>query len=278
MDGRVAAMSLQERGAYITLLCLCWQEGSLPADPVRLARMVGLTPRAWTRIADAVCACFQEADGRLTQPRLEREREKQRAYRDQQRAKGRASGVTRSNHGSTAVQPNVNQIATAVQPNTNRGSTEPPTETQLSDLRSPISDVRTPPTPPRGEIAQGFARFWAVYPRKVGKAAAFRWWTRHPPDEALIETMLAAIQAQQQTAQWQDAGGQFIPHPATWLRGERWLDDVRGVPTMVPLHGAARERAIELRRKLGGCRHDPPCEDYEGCLTRLDGAGIRRAS
>jgi hypothetical protein len=40
-DGHVAGMTLAERGAYITLLCLCWQERSLPTETARLARMVG---------------------------------------------------------------------------------------------------------------------------------------------------------------------------------------------------------------------------------------------
>jgi len=81
-DGNVAAMSLQEVGAYIRLLCLCWQEQSLPTDPARLARMVGAPLPAFQKLWPAVRTCFQEVDGRLVHPRLEKEREKQRVRRE----------------------------------------------------------------------------------------------------------------------------------------------------------------------------------------------------
>ena len=38
--------------------------------------------------------------------------------------------------------------------------------------------------------------------------------------------MLAAIEKQKQSAQWQDNGGQFIPHPSTWLNQRRWEDEL----------------------------------------------------
>ena len=73
---------------------------------------------------------------------------------------------------------------------------------------------------------QAFEAFWRAYPRKVGKDAAFRVWKRKkhelpPPDE------LAAILARQcHCEQWQRDGGQYIPHPATWLNGGRWQDEL----------------------------------------------------
>ena len=42
-----------------------------------------------------------------------------------------------------------------------------------------------------------------------------------------LETILDAIKAQEQSAQWTKDNGQFIPHPATWLNGKRWEDQVK---------------------------------------------------
>lgn len=115
-------------------------------------------------------------------------------------------------------------------------------------------DIKTPPLPPasggkddagsyscpeNGEKAQSsrkarasppytqdFEAFWQAYPRKVGKDAAFRVWKRKqhelpPPAE------LAAILARQcHCEQWQRDGGQYIPHPATWLNQGRWQDEL----------------------------------------------------
>lgn len=69
-----------------------------------------------------------------------------------------------------------------------------------------------------------FERFWAVYPRKVGKGAALVEWRRIEPDDALTDTMIAKVEEQKQSSQWRKDGGQFIPHPRTWLHQKRWLD------------------------------------------------------
>ena len=38
--------------------------------------------------------------------------------------------------------------------------------------------------------------------------------------------MIQAVEKQKQSTQWQRDGGQYIPHPATWLNQERWEDEV----------------------------------------------------
>lgn len=114
MDGRVAGMSLEERGAYITLLCLCWVESSLPIEEKRLATMLGCSVPQFRRVWPALQACFHVATepDRLIHPRLEKEREKQQAFRVRQSRAGSRSAAARlqlkANHGSTAVQPKVN--------------------------------------------------------------------------------------------------------------------------------------------------------------------------
>lgn len=69
--------------------------------------------------------------------------------------------------------------------------------------------------------ARDFETFWAAYPKKDGKKDALAAW---PKVDAPIETLLAAIAAKSKSEDWQKANGQFIPLPATWLRGRRWED------------------------------------------------------
>lgn len=79
-------------------------------------------------------------------------------------------------------------------------------------------------------------RFWPAYPRKVGKENARKAFVRIKPDGALLGTMLAALEREKLgNEQWRRDDGQFIPHPATWLNGKRWLDDAR--PSAEPLNG-----------------------------------------
>lgn len=93
MDGNVAAMTLAERGAYITLLCECWTEGSIAADVGALARRCHVSKVAFSRLWPALEPCFVPVYGdRLIQPRIERERQKQETYRAMKAAAGRQGG------------------------------------------------------------------------------------------------------------------------------------------------------------------------------------------
>ena len=78
------------------------------------------------------------------------------------------------------------------------------------------------------EIDLYFARFWESYPRKEAKQTAKKAFEKLNPDEALLQTMLEAIERFKGSAQWREENGRFIPHPATWINQRRWEDEVKG--------------------------------------------------
>ena len=92
--------------------------------------------------------------------------------------------------------------------------TKTKTKTKTKNILPPIS-------PPQGA---SFERFWAAYPRKVGKQAAKKSFERV---KVPLETLLAAIERQKGSDQWTKNNGQFIPHPATWLNQGRWDDEIQ---------------------------------------------------
>ncbi len=71
---------------------------------------------------------------------------------------------------------------------------------------------------------EDFDKFWSAYPKKVAKADARKAWQQTASVRPDLETILKAIQAACKTEQWMRGGGQFIPYPSTWIRGERWED------------------------------------------------------
>ena len=75
------------------------------------------------------------------------------------------------------------------------------------------------------DLPDDFKAFWQDYPKKVGKLSALKAWSkaRLPP----IEKILQAITEQKSSEQWRKNGGEFIPHPATWINAGRWDDVVR---------------------------------------------------
>ena len=74
-------------------------------------------------------------------------------------------------------------------------------------------------------LSDRFNTFWAAYPRHVGKAVALKSFEKINPDEELLAAMLTAINWQRYTRQWRENGGQYIPHPSTWLNQRRWEDE-----------------------------------------------------
>lgn len=100
---------------------------------------------------------------------------------------------------------------------------------------------------------RAFDTFWAVYPRKEGKQAARKAFAKLAPDDQLLNTMLTAIQKQKQTDQWSDP--RYIPHPATWLNGRRWEDEVTqgspGKTVTAQRYGQREYDEDELEKKLG---------------------------
>jgi hypothetical protein len=79
---------------------------------------------------------------------------------------------------------------------------------------------------PAGTIDQRFVIFWEQYPRKVAKGAALKAWHKIKPDKSLLDRILDAIVRAKRSEQWKRDGGQYIPHPATWLNQGRWDDEL----------------------------------------------------
>ena len=86
-----------------------------------------------------------------------------------------------------------------------------------------LKNTNTPPLPPKG--GDGFAEFWSAYPRKTAKANAVKAFLKLSPSADMLRSMIAAVRQQAASEQWRKDGGQFIPHPATWLNGRRWEDE-----------------------------------------------------
>lgn len=68
-----------------------------------------------------------------------------------------------------------------------------------------------------------FEEFWKKYPRKVAKKKALKAWDKINPDRKLLDKMLSSIEIAKKSRAWIEG---FIPHPATYLNGERWEDEI----------------------------------------------------
>lgn len=73
-----------------------------------------------------------------------------------------------------------------------------------------------------------FEDFWKQYPNKTAKKKALQSWERifivNKPDELFVSIM-AGLERAKKMPQWVKDGGQYVPHPTTWLNQERWMDE-----------------------------------------------------
>ena len=95
--------------------------------------------------------------------------------------------------------------------------------------------------------ADGFAVFWAAYPRKDKKKEALSAWGKIKPSVDLQTTILADVKKRALSADWQKDKGRFIPLPASYLNAARWEDQGVILPkpspvpdTLTAAHLAAR--------------------------------------
>lgn len=123
-----------------------------------------------------------------------------------------------------------------------------------------------------------FASFWKAYPRKVGKGAALEAWQKAKPP---IDKCLATIKWQAQSESWRKDSGQFVPHPATWINQERWMDEPetqnekRGVSNPVAKFNSVYHSSLAAMRsvaeKFPGNTKMIEAE-YQGLLVKHSGS------
>ncbi|BDT68536.1 hypothetical protein os1_27190 [Comamonadaceae bacterium OS-1] len=80
------------------------------------------------------------------------------------------------------------------------------------------------------QSGDGFVKFWDCYPKKVSKSDAQKAFAKLKADAELVDAILLALASQKQSPDWQKDGGKFVPHPATWLNGKRWEDEIPKTP------------------------------------------------
>lgn len=102
-----------------------------------------------------------------------------------------------------------------------------------------------------------FQDFWDAYPRREAKKDALKAWSQLHPSDEVITQMLEALSWQTQQDSWVRDDGQYIPLPASWIRGERWTDERRV---------SKDRRGLERRTH---CPHTPTCQSWTLCTQRI---------
>ena len=107
----------------------------------------------------------------------------------------------------------------------------------------------------------GFDVFWQHYPRHEGKVKARESFLKAIKKGVTLDVLIDAIEKHKQSSQWQKDGGQYIPHPATWLNQQRWEDEMLPAGTNQPARQPYRKNDVaggyqRMMEILGGSDED----------------------
>jgi uncharacterized protein YdaU (DUF1376 family) len=116
LDENVEAMTHEQIGCYMVLICRSWvrsNPGYIPAEPDKQARLIKMPVERWEEIKAEVLACFQMGDnGELFQPRLLAEYTKAKASHEAKvkGGKTRAAAMHKTPKNKTSTRSPIGQL------------------------------------------------------------------------------------------------------------------------------------------------------------------------
>lgn len=310
-SAKVAAMTYEQQGIYLRLLCLMWKEATpehgprLPKDNRALADALGLNVPEWRRhrrlFVGSPRAAFYTQGGFLRHDKLDqlfaravaKSKIAQEAALSRWRqeisrkipADASASQVENMDGDADALQAHSGRIADAMPTHSGRNAdgmpfSDPDPEPKRNAEPSPVPLLQTPtlggsnkiphrrrtrPTP-RPALATAypseFEAFWAVYPRKVDKARAFRVWEARRREGAAPEDMERAARHYAQRCRQAGTEPAYIKHAATFLGPSRSFSEwVEGPPEPVPAGPSRSGRGLSARELMERALSDDDEED-----------------
>lgn len=233
-----------ERSVYRDLIDLYYDtEEPLTLDVSQLCRLViARDDEERAAVEQVLNEFFVKTDDGWSHARCDQEIAKYRGIVDAKSAAGKASAAARASKKKQAR----NTRSTPVEQPLNGCSTnqEPLTINQEPEDQTPCA----PPAHDAEPKADLFDRFWNLYPNKKNKSNARKAWAKLKVTDHLFDQIAAGLARYCASPDWVKDGGQFIPHPTTWLNGKRWEDEV-ALPTsnVHKFPGASRHSGFDDR-------------------------------
>lgn len=212
-------LTAEEHGAYMLLLFSYWQTGK-PLRIDRLATVARIPNERWPSVADTLSEFFHVTETHWVQFRVEADLEAVNSKVVTASNAGKASARAKALKKQQELNDRSTNVAIPLQRNGNHKDTDTDTDKNKNNTPPMVDDL--------------FPKFWKMYPNKKGKAAAEKAWKKLKVTADLFGQIAEGLAAQVVCEAWVKDGGQFIPHPATWLNGKRWEDEVKVASNVHP--------------------------------------------
>jgi uncharacterized protein YdaU (DUF1376 family) len=198
---KAGRLSMIEHGAYTLLIHSCYDRERFPTLEDAIDWCWARTDEEKAAVQFVLSKFFDLQDGFYVQSRIQEEIDKYHENATTNKRIATEREEKRRNKART-----LHELCSSV-------NEPPPNQEPLTNNHKPLKTLN-----PIDQNSDDFDRFWEKYPNKKAKIDAQKAWKKHKPD---IELVLKAISWQVKSKQWLDG---FVPHPATYINGGRWLD------------------------------------------------------
>ena len=222
-----AQLSLTEHGAYALLLDHYYAiEQPLIEDVVVAYRICSALTTGEQEAVEAVLTQFfpVNGDGCRHNARADKELERRQAISARRSAAGVRGGK------ANAKQTPSKRVALANTKNKEQREKENRDKKQTTNMQARAA----------------FAAWWALYPKKIGRAPTEKAWLKNWP--AILSDAEASekLTAQIASEQWTKEDGKYIPNPLTYINQRRWEDDIKSTGLTETEHQRTEREAMHL--------------------------------
>lgn len=240
-SGSIILMTPEQEGGYIRLLCYDWSGDGIVDNDAALAALSRLGEGWLNGGSEIIRKCFiphPTKTGFLTNPRLQKEREKQQEWKEKSREGGLKSAASRRSKrgkgGSTKRQPkpkrpvepkgNSSSSSSNISPIVPKGDGSGESGNQDWDEDKEICRIIWEGHPP---TARG----------RSSKDKVWQEWQKVPKNDRLdYDGILASLVLWRASIDWVKNDGNFVPGCHRWIKDRKW--------TVAPVPAAKKEDSL----------------------------------
>lgn len=225
-------LSAAEHGAYLLLIMHYWQNGELPTDDRRLARIARMGTKEWNKARPTLAEFF---DAGWKHARVEAEIGRANEVSDRARSKAEKRWKNNDTPDAAASPRHVPQPCQS-QSQSQREETSVSSNAREAEQPSERRQAAS------RETDQEFDLWYAGYPHKIGKADARKAFAKARRKASLAELVAGRdryIRTKPPDRSW--------CNPATFLNQERWTDEPSTDDTKRPYGTSPGHRSGEAR-------------------------------
>lgn len=197
----VSDLTMEERGQYITLLCLQHSKGRLSEKNIKIA-IGSVSP-------DVLVKFTQDENGLYYNQRLEREIIKRERFIQSKIENGSKGGRPKK---PIALEKETYSFELA------KAKEKLSENENINENKNINKDVNS------NYIQFLFDTFWDIYPKKIAKQYAYKCFIKIDDLEHQYDNIIESVKRHKMWRGWSDA--KYIPNPSTFINQRRWEDEL----------------------------------------------------